>query len=934
MGGLHASLLSLVKACIGHAVNVEIGSLTKINKAACSAIGRIGVVTFSLHCMAAMAASGPLPQVWWVQQTDNCANTSAKTFTASDPIAACSAAVGTFQFWLTCRVAPIVENYTGLSFTFDPMQANPPVHDDVAQPGRGWCSFGTDFYTNGILGSHRSYVHVVNLYCAAHYYDDALEINKNNQCVCRDGWTWVLDAKNKNGGFGACVIAKETLAGPPTASGQSCKNPGYGKPIHPLVGNETYEEPTGVNLGGQALRFNYDSILTPWGNSGTTSSLPGQVTLSGQLGKLWWSSFHHQLILSPNNVSLQAIRGGAVVTSFNKDSTGHWLPPADSQDSLVALTGGGFVYRDQGSLALETYDSTGKLTGWVTASGMTLTPAYTAANMSSVSDPFLRKIGFTYKTLGTGDVVIDTITDPTGQNTVAGYDNTTGNLTSLTWPGSDAAVRTFAYDSPNANQSWAFTGVIDENAKRYFTITYDPTGWATSSSLANGVDKYTISYTTPPKSVIREVYDAGAQQVTRYHEWQTPVRATITMPNGSQTGMNTAVVLGDPALPNQGSPRSAGMSQPAGAGCGASTSNLVYDANGNIKQHDDFNGHRTCSAYDSNNRETSRIEGLLGGTTDNKCDAALAATSFTGLPAETRKISAKWHPDWALKVQQAEPQLLTTWVYNGQPDPTNNNQTASCAPSTALLPDDGSGMSKPIVVLCKKVEQATTDATGLQGLTPTLDNSDATITSQRQWTYTYNQYGQVLTSTGPQGTTTNAYYADTNFTGTAPNAVGHYMGDLYTVTNQAGHVTTYNSYDKAGRVLNMTDLNGLVTAYTYWPRGWVKASKQCSSGSACDVSTSGGGLRTTYDYWPTGLLKLVTQPDGSTLSYVYDDAHRLTDVTDNLGNTVHYTTTYDTTNKQTLTSQSVKDNTGTLTRNISKTFDALNRLQLVTGIMR
>jgi YD repeat-containing protein len=714
----------------------------------------------------------------------------------------------------------------------------------------------------------------------------------------------------------------ESFLNPP----QSCaKNTGYGRPIHPLAGNETYAQSIGVGLGGWGLSLSYDSILNIWGNNNSSSVL---TRATGQLGKLWWSSLHHQLILSPNNVSLQAIRGGAVVTSFNKDSTGHWLPPADSQDSLVALAGGGFVYRDQGALALETYDSTGKLTNWVTASGMTLTPAYTGANMSSLSDPFLRKIGFTYKTLGTGDVVIDTITDPTGQNTVAGYDNTSGNLTSLTWPGTDASMRTFAYDSPNANQSWAFTGVIDENAKRYFTITYDPTGWATSSSLANGVDKYTISYTTPPKSVIREVYDATAQVVTRYHEWQTPVGATITMPNGSQTGMNTAVVLGDPTYPNQGSPRSAGMSQPAGAGCGASTSNLAYDTNGNIRQHDDFNGHRTCSAYDSNNRETSRIEGLLGGATDNKCDAALAATSFTGLPAETRKISTKWHPDWAIKVQQAEPYLLTTWVYNGQPDPFNNNQTANCtspmygATSVAALPD-----GKPIVVLCKKVEQATTDATGLQGLSPTLDNSDATITSQRQWTYSYNQYGQVLTSTGPQGTITNAYYADTSFTGTDPTAVGHYTGDLYTVTNQAGHVTTYNSYDKAGRVLSMTDPNGLVTAYTYWPRGWIKASKQCSSGSACDASTSGGGLRTTYDYWPTGLLKLVSQPDGSTLSYAYDDAHRLTDVTDNLGNTVHYTLD----NLGNRKAENASDATGNITRNVLRTYDSLNRLWRAVG---
>jgi YD repeat-containing protein len=557
---------------------------------------------------------------------------------------------------------------------------------------------------------------------------------------------------------------------------------------------------------------------------------------------------------------------------------------------------------------------------WTSASGMKLTPAFTSGNLTKLGDPFTRSIGFTYTSQG-----LSGITDPTGQTITPGYDSATGNLTSLTWQ--DALTKTtFVYDSPNANQSWALTGVIDENGKRYATFGYDAAGHAISTEHAGGVDKYSVTYANNgvgPKVLISEVYDTSGSTplVRRYHDWALDQPPVVTWPNGAvETFKAPDLTLNYP--------RDTGRQQPAGAGCGAASNAITYDSNGNKASEDDFNGHRTCYANDlSRNLESTRIEGLLGGSSGNSCTTALAATSFTGLPAEARKISTKWHPDWAIKVQQAEPQLLTTWVYNGQPDPTNSDQTASCAPSTALLPDDGSGTSKPIAVLCKKVEQATTDATGLQGLSPTLDNSDATITSQRQWSYTYNQYGQVLTSTGPQGMITNAYYADTSSTGTAPNAVGHYMGDLYTVTNQAGHVTTYNSYDKAGRVLNMSDPNGLVTAYTYWPRGWIKASKQCSSGSACDASTSGGGLRTTYDYWPTGLLKLVTQPDGGTLSYAYDDAHRLTDVTDNLGNTVHYTLD----NAGNRKAEDFKDLSGNLTRNISRTFDALNRLQLVTG---
>ena len=48
-------------------------------------------------------------------------------------------------------------------------------------------------------------------------------------------------------------------------------------------------------------------------------------------------------------------------------------------------------------------------------------------------------------------------------------------------------------------------------------------------------------------------------------------------------------------------------------------------------------------------------------------------------------------------------------------------------------------------------------------------------------------------------------------------------------------------------------------------------------------------IASRYTYWPTGLLKLVTLPDSSTILYSYDGAHRLTDLTDTLGNHIHYT---------------------------------------------
>ncbi|MGQ3083572.1 MAG: LamG-like jellyroll fold domain-containing protein [Hydrogenophaga sp.] len=154
---------------------------------------------------------------------------------------------------------------------------------------------------------------------------------------------------------------------------------------------------------------------------------------------------------------------------------------------------------------------------------------------------------------------------------------------------------------------------------------------------------------------------------------------------------------------------------------------------------------------------------------------------------------------------------------------------------------------------------------------------------------------------------------------TDPEAVGHTTGDLASVTNAAGHVTQFTQYDAAGRVRQMVDPKGVVTDIAYTPRGWV---------SEIAVTPPGGSARTTsYGYDAVGQLTGVTQPDGSSLSYSYDAAQRLVGVTDAKGNSVSYTLD----NMGNRVSEEVKDPGGVLRRTIARSFDALNRLQQVTG---
>ena len=85
-----------------------------------------------------------------------------------------------------------------------------------------------------------------------------------------------------------------------------------------------------------------------------------------------------------------------------------------------------------------------------------------------------------------------------------------------------------------------------------------------------------------------EMYNATADVLHRIYSWVPPQAPVITFPTGASSTMTVATAATQPHI--------ASRSQPAGSGCGASTSAATYDANGNPASADDFNGNRTCHA--------------------------------------------------------------------------------------------------------------------------------------------------------------------------------------------------------------------------------------------------------------------------------------------------------------------------------------------------
>jgi len=564
-------------------------------------------------------------------------------------------------------------------------------------------------------------------------------------CTCKANYLQNTDNNGCTpGGEGGTVV--DVLHATKVSSCPWCD----GNPIYPLVGGKVEPVSTGMSVGGQTLVFTYSSAKQAAAiAAGKTARTFGNMPA---LGGLWESNLHRNLVMGTGGFGATLYRGNGQTVSF-RYSAGAYIADADVNGSFTAVAGG-YRYVDAKARTIETYNATGRLTGWADTAGNTLTFSYStgagtgipaAGYLQKITDNNGRVLSFAY-TLPAGGVastdgLISSVSDSAGRTMGVGFD-TSGNLTQLTWP--DTKIRQFVYE--NASLPWALTGVVDERGIRYSTFAYDAGGRAVSTEHAGGVQKFSVSYATPPQVAVTQTYDPATQLTTRTHDWQAPVGVQLTKPNGETTNAGISTVLGYP-LP-------AGFSQPAGSGSTASSSASTFDASGNLTSTDDFGGRRTCYAYDGSNRETVRVEGLA---TTVACSSVLPGSST--LPTGSRRIETSWHADWRLPTKVSEPLLNTSTVYHGQPDPFNSNAVANCTPAP-VLPN-----GKALPVMCKQVVRATTDTDGALGFAAAVD---AGIPS-RVSSFTYDAAGRMLTSTDPLSRVmTYVYYDDTNLPGNAP----------------------------------------------------------------------------------------------------------------------------------------------------------------------
>ncbi|MGH8106307.1 MAG: type IV secretion protein Rhs, partial [Arenimonas sp.] len=356
--------------------------------------------------------------------------------------------------------------------------------------------------------------------------------------------------------------------------------------------------------------------------------------------------------------------------------------------------------------------------------------------------------------------------------------------------------------------------------------------------------------------------------------------SVVTSPLGQARTYNFTVI--------NGSKKMTSMSAACPA-CGTNFAARVYDTNGKTDVETDFAGTTTDTDYNARGLLTQKIESANKAATKRTTQTDWHATF--NVPTERRILNATG-------VLEAK----TKYAYNArgqvtascQIDPTNTTAMAYVCGSATNAP---TGVRQSTTAYCEAAD-VIAGSCPIIGLSissngPRTDVSDIT-------TLTYRQTDEASCATSP----TTCQYR---------------KGDLWKVTNALNQTSETLAYDGAGRALQVKDANNVVTDMEYNTRGWLTARKTRGLDSASETDD----VITRMEYDATGQVSKIAQADGDFINFTYDAAHRLTGISDALNNSI----TYILDNAGNREVEKTNDSGDNLTRNLSRVYDTLGRLQ-------
>jgi YD repeat-containing protein len=717
----------------------------------------------------------------------------------------------------------------------------------------------------------------------------------DNRCYCVDGLVWNPATRTCDGSCSGVVTEGHCLPGP--------QKPGKDCADCPPRGDVTAgSNPINVATGIKFEAETYYRSAAPHGLSigtvfASATSLAGQPFRAGIFGRNRTSAFDRAIreiaAVGSSVAHATATRPDGRRLDFRRISPIAFAADADIADRLERAPdpGGGpagFRYRAAERDVIEGYGAAGMLLFEEDRHGRRLKHTYANGSGGHIATPpgsgafghvspaCNAPQGWVYQVGPSGFLPpgrLICVTDPFGRQLHFQYDRS-GRVTQIADPGS--GVYRFRYDGASGGcngelQNFACTAgnlttveFPDGKTRAYH---YNELESVNAGAACAGKPPFSAGRAHLPNHLTGLVDENGA----RFATWTYDCEGRATSSQHADGAGRIMVAYGTPAPgqstvadPKQsrvysftvshGVSRNTALSHPNAAGRAGAARHL-YDANGNIAARIDWNGNRTNYVHDlARNLETARIEGL---------------TESGAATPQTRTVTTEWHALLRLPQRIAEPLRITT-----------------------LLHDADGSLCGARGALCSRSVQATTDATGALGFAAPAQGRP------RVWSYLYDANGAVLSADGPRSdvpdTTTYSYQAS---------------GELATITNAAGHVTSFAAYNLHGQPTMIVDANGMTIELAYDARQRL-------------LSRDAAGEIIGYDYDAAGQLTKLTLPGGSHLSYAYDPARRLTSLEDNLGNRIAYR--LDAMGNR--IEELVYDPAGELAQKRSRVYDSLNRL--------
>ncbi|HHI94797.1 MAG TPA: hypothetical protein ENK04_15045 [Gammaproteobacteria bacterium] len=646
-------------------------------------------------------------------------------------------------------------------------------------------------------------------------------------------------------------------------------------------------------------------------------------TFDGPIGYGWTHSYRMRAVETPTNLiaNLQLIPTDGTVQIFNADGTGSnftpngdgtYQPPLGDYRTLTKENDGSYVLRGKSGNSF-IFNPAGELISLTDRNGNTQTLTYdTIGRLLTVTDPAGQTTTFTYDTNNR----ISTITSPLGKTVTYGYD-TTGNLITVTNNG--GLTTSYAYDN-NHN----LTTITDPAGKRTF-FTTDTDDRLASVSGESGVNSISFQYGVPSTNQMTVTDTLGNQTVLTYDNNALVTQSVDPAGNVTQMIYDANLNLTSLTDPNGGTTTfaydAAGNVLTTTDPQGNSTT-LTYDANFNqVTSLTDARGQATTFSYDANGNLTATTypnnasetfgydsAGNLVSKTDRKNQTITFAYDAVG------RLTQKTFPDSSSdtftydsagnlvtavdengKIQFVYDNLdrLTQITYPGgeivsYAYDAANNRTQLVYPNGKTLDYSYDALNRLTQisesgqmvasytydalsrVTRRNLKNGTYSTYSYDSASQLLEliNSKSTAEVISSFAYTYDNRGNRVTMTTPQGTTQYTYDA---------------ISQLIGVTLPNSSATSYG-LDAAGNRTSVTDTSGTTGYTTNDLNQYTEVGGDTyvydANGNMTSKTTSAG--TTTYSYDFENRLVEVTTPS-ETVSYAYDSMGRRTSKTTSSG---------------------------------------------------